>query len=395
MNPTSLCLLGSLTSLFDPLIQFLRNAFGEGLTFQIALSLILFILFFILAKTISYLLKRIIKPIVVRSKTDVDDKILHIIEGSSYKLISLLGVYLALLTFRHGLAHVSLTTKMTLVQEYPSLISILAVLDNLFFILLIIMMLIIISQIGVVILDWYAEKMNASENKDLSGSLFPLLKKLVKLIFAIFALIIVLRKFNVDISAFVVSLGVGSLAIALAAQETISNMISGFIIMIDRPFRIGDRIKIGNEIHGDVVSIGIRSTRIIDFDKNYLIIPNNDIVKSRIINLTYPTTSTRVVIDLPVAYQSDIDKVKKIALAVAASDPDTDQNDQPEIYITRFGEHALEFRLAVRTKDYQLSFALGCRLKEAIYRRFLEEGIDIAVPQRIVQIVNSDQQNKS
>ena len=165
--------------------------------------------------------------------------------------------------------------------------------------------------------------------------------------------------------------------------------------MIDRPFRIGDRIKIGNEIHGDVVSIGIRSTRIIDFDKNYLIIPNNDIVKSRIINLTYPTTSTRVLIDLPVSYQSNIDKVKEIALRVANEDPDTDKNDPPEIYIMRFGEHALEFRLAVRTKDYQISFALGCRLKEAIYRRFQDEKIDIAVPQRLIQIVNSDKQDNS
>ena len=291
--------------------------------------------------------------------------------------------------------HVSVVTKLTLVQEYPALLSVLSVLDILFFILLIIMFLIIASQIGVVILDWYAEKMNANENKDLSGSLFPLLKKVLKLIFAVFALIIVLKKFNVDISAFVVSLGVGSLAIALAAQETISNMISGFIIMIDRPFRIGDRIKIGNEIHGDVVSIGIRSTRIIDFDKNYLIIPNNDIVKSRIINLTYPTTSTRVLIDLPVSYQSNIDKVKEIALRVANEDPDTDKNDPPEIYIMRFGEHALEFRLAVRTKDYQISFALGCRLKEAIYRRFQDEKIDIAVPQRLIQIVNSDKQDNS
>jgi small-conductance mechanosensitive channel len=395
MNPSHITSFGSLTSLFDPLIHLLRSILGDGLTFQITLSVILFVLFFVLAKTISYLLKSIIKPIVIRSKTEVDDKILKIIEGSSYKLISLLGIYLALLAFRHGLDHVSVVTKLTLVQEYPALISILSVLDNLFFILLIIMFLIIASQIGVVILDWYAEKMNANENKDLSGSLFPLLKKVLKLLFALFALIIVLKKFNVDISAFVVSLGVGSLAIALAAQETISNMISGFIIMIDRPFRIGDRIKIGNEIHGDVVSIGIRSTRIIDFDKNYLIIPNNDIVKSRIINLTYPTTSTRVLIDLPVSYQSDIDKVKKIVLKVANEDPDTDKSEPPEIYILRFGEHALEFRLAVRTKDYLLSFALGCRLKETIFRRFQDENIDIAVPQRLIQIVNSDKQDNS
>jgi len=392
MNVPAINFLGSLSSIFDPLIHLLRNIAGDGLAFQISLSVILFVIFFVLAKAFSYLLRRIIKPIVLRSKTEVDDKILKIIEGSSYKLITLLGTYLALLAFRHGLDHVSLTTNLKLVQEYPSLVSILSVLDNLFFILLVIMFLVIVSQIFVVVLDWYAEKMNANENKDLSGSLFPLLKKVAKLVFAIFALIIVLRNFNVDISAFVVSLGVGSLAIALAAQDTIFNMISGFIIMIDRPFRIGDRIKIGNDIRVDVVSIGIRSTRIIDFDKNYLIIPNNDIVKSRIINLTYPTTSTRVLIDLPVSYQSDVEKVKEIVLTIAKADKDTDPNDPPEIYIMRFGEHALEFRLAVRTKDYQLSFALGCRLRENILRRFREENIDIAVPQRIIQIINSDQQ---
>jgi potassium efflux system protein len=101
------------------------------------------------------------------------------------------------------------------------------------------------------------------------------------------------------------------------------------------------------------------------------------------------------VIDLPVSYQADIDKVKQVALKIATEDPDTDENNPPEIYIMQFGEHALEFRLAVKTKDYRLAFALGCRLKEAIYRRFREENIDIAVPQRLIQIVNNDKPENS
>jgi small-conductance mechanosensitive channel len=185
-----------------------------------------------------------------------------------------------------------------------------------------------------------------------------------------------------------VSLGVGSLAIALAAQETISIMISGFIIMIDRPFRIGDRIRIGTDILGDVVAIGIRSTKIMDFDRNITIVPNNDIVKSRIINLTYPNILTRVLVEVGVAYGSDIDKVKEVMLKCALENSLRSTDIMPEVNFMKFGDSSLDFRLDVKTDDYKDAFTLGCQLREAIYKAFEKEKIEIPFPQRVVYLKN-------
>jgi small-conductance mechanosensitive channel len=218
----------------------------------------------------------------------------------------------------------------------------------------------------------------------LSGSIIPLLKKVIKIIVFALAVVIVLAKFSIDISAFVVSLGVGSLAIALAAQETLSNMISGFIIMTDRPFRIGDRIRYADNQVGDVVDIGIRSTKILDFDNNIVIIPNNEIVKSRLVNITYPNSLTRVVVDVGVAYGSDISKVKEILLDIAKNDPDCSKQIPPDVFFINFGASSLDFRLVARTDDYKNAWAMQCRMREKIYEEFNKHKIEIPFTQIVV-----------
>ncbi len=233
-------------------------------------------------------------------------------------------------------------------------------------------------------LDWYGERYDGQESRNLRGSLIPLLKKVTKILVLGLAIVVVLAKFNVDISAFVVSLGVGSLAIALAAQETLSNMISGFIIMTDRPFRIGDRIRYADNQVGDVVDIGIRSTKILDFDNNIVIIPNNEIVKSRLVNITYPNSLTRVVVDVGVAYGTDITKVKEILLNIANDDPDTSKQIPPEVFLINFGASSLDFRLVARTDDYRNAWAMQCRIREKIYEEFNKYNIEIPFTQIVV-----------
>jgi small-conductance mechanosensitive channel len=93
--------------------------------------------------------------------------------------------------------------------------------------------------------------------------------------------------FGVNISALITTLGITSLAIALAAQDTIANIISGFLIMIDRPFRIGDRIKLPSGEPVSVLDIGVRRSRFLGEDGSVIIVPNLDLSKSKIVNITY------------------------------------------------------------------------------------------------------------
>ncbi|MCA2005381.1 MAG: mechanosensitive ion channel family protein, partial [Ignavibacterium sp.] len=271
-----------------------------------------------------------------------------------------------------------------LIETYPFLDNLVVIIEALLFISLIIILLIVAFRYINVFLDWYSEKYDSTENRNLKGSLVPLLKKVSKIILFALAIVIVLAKFNVDVSAFVVSLGVGSLAIALAAQETLSNMISGFIIMTDRPFRIGDRIRYADNQVGDVVDIGIRSTKILDFDNNIVIIPNNEIVKSRLVNITYPNSLTRVIVEVGVAYGTDIKKVKEILLKIANEDPECSKQVPPDVFFINFGASSLDFRLVARTDDYRNAWAMQCRMREKIYEEFNKNNIEIPFQQVVV-----------
>ncbi|MEP0860752.1 MAG: mechanosensitive ion channel [Ignavibacterium sp.] len=366
------------------IFNFIRDLVKDDLLYRVILVIVVIVLSFFASKFLAFILKKIIKPFVSKTKTDLDDKILAASGSAIYRLSFIAGIFLSVEIFKDGIKSESKFLPKPLIEIYPFLDNVVVITEALLFIALVIILLVVSFRYINVLLDWYSQKIDASDNRNLSGSLIPLLKKVSKIILFALAVVIVLAKFNVDISAFVVSLGVGSLAIALAAQETLSNMISGFIIMTDRPFRIGDRIRYADNQVGDVVDIGIRSTKILDFDNNIVIIPNNEIVKSRLVNITYPNSLTRVVVEVGVAYGTDIKKVKEILLNIANNDPDCSKQIAPDVFFINFGASSLDFRLVARTDDYRNAWAMQCRLREKIYEEFNKHNIEIPFTQVVV-----------
>lgn len=138
----------------------------------------------------------------------------------------------------------------------------------------------------------YVER--SQEDTQLDANFTSLLSKLLKLVIFIIALIIILDRFGININSFIVSLGIGSLAVALAAQETLANIIAGIVILIDRPFRIGEKIQTSNGTVGTVEQIGIRSSRLITLDGKILIVPNTELTKTSVINLSYDSTNYKI-----------------------------------------------------------------------------------------------------
>jgi MscS family membrane protein len=366
--------------------NYVRELIGNDLLFGLTVSVAIIIISFLFAKILSFLLKKIIKPFTAKSKTVLDDKILEVAESATFRLIIIGGFYLAIGNLREGYLLFEENASANFAKAYPYINTILVALDYILYIAFVFILLLLTYRIITIVFDWYADKINAGENRDLSGSLFPLFKKVVKIIIAALAVVIVLSKFKVDISAFIVSLGVGSLAIALAAQDTLSNMIAGFIIMVDRPFRIGDRINYAAGETGDVVSIGLRSTKILNFDSNLVIMPNNEIVKSKIVNVTYPNILTRVIIEVGVAYGSDLKKVREVMLKAANNHALISQEIPPDVVLIEFGDSSLNVRLAARTDDYRNAWTMQCELRETIYEEFNKAGVEIPFPQRVVHM---------
>jgi len=146
----------------------------------------------------------------------------------------------------------------------------------------------VIHRIADAALGWYKQKIAAKTKTLLDDKLVPIFKRTVKVAIWVTALLVILPFYGVNISALITALGVSSLAIALAAQDTIANVIAGFLIMVDTPFVEGDRIKLPSGEIVEVLDIGVRRSKFLSEDKAIVIVPNVDLSKSKIVNYTSP-----------------------------------------------------------------------------------------------------------
>jgi small-conductance mechanosensitive channel len=198
------------------------------------------------------------------------------------------------------------------------------------------------------------------------------------------ALIVILKHFNYDIFSLVTALGVGSLAVGMAAKDTLAHMISGFTLMLDRPFRIGDRIQLAGGQVGDVLDIGLRSTKIKTLDNQQLIIPNSDLCNTILTNQAFPDVRAKGRINVGVAYGSDVERVKQLLVATALEVEAVLQDPPPEAYFASFGDSALSMALFFWVDEYATLFAVTDRINTQIIRCFRENNIEIPYPTRSV-----------
>jgi MscS family membrane protein len=162
----------------------------------------------------------------------------------------------------------------------------------------------------------------------------PMVAKGTTLTVGLILVVVVAKHFGQDVTSLVAALGVGSLAIGLAAQQTLGNMIAGFVLLVDRPFRPSDRIRLASGEAGEVVEIGVRSTRIVLGDRNLLIVPNAELVNSRVVNFTFPSSVTRGEVKVLVAHGTDVDRAAAILTGIAAGDERVQANPAPSVRVS-------------------------------------------------------------
>ena len=231
----------------------------------------------------------------------------------------------------------------------------------------------------------FAEK----SESDWDDRLIELLELVAKYVIWFAAVILILATFKVDITPFLAGASLAGLAVALAAQDIISNFFGGAIITVDKPFRVNDRIKVDTYV-GDVVSIGPRSTRIRTLDYQIVTIPNNKITTNIIVNYAMPDQKLRIAIPVSVAYGSDINKVKKVLLEIAQNVVGKTQyllaDPAPKVFFLEFGDSGLKFVLYVWAKAYNLPDEVKDAVNSQIAERFSAEGIEIPFPQLEVSL---------
>lgn len=219
---------------------------------------------------------------------------------------------------------------------------------------------------------------------DIDNRVVPMLAKIVKFTIWLVALLLVVGMFMADITPILAGAGIAGIALALAAQDILGNIFGGTVIAMDKPFGVGDRIKY-NALVGDVVQVGLRSTRLRTLDNRIVTIPNKKLTDNEVMNYALPDSTLKIYIPFSVAYGSDIKKVKKILLEIACDAAEKTAwvrtDPAPLVYFLEFGESSLNGKLIVWTNNYDYEWDVQDWINEQIDERFKNAGIEIPYKQ--------------
>lgn len=356
-------------------MDWLEHILKNDVLYHTAIALIIIAASWFIASAVKGTLGWFGRKVLVKTETLLDDLIVEVVRKNIRALMLVFGLRVAIREVRKAM-----------MVEGETLGQILEYLDALAYLAVVVVFLKIAAGVVRVFIEWYLSRLSDEGAPQLKKTISPLISKITGLLLGMVAVIIILDHFGVNIGSLLVSLGVGSLAVALAAQDTLANMIAGFVILVDRPFRVGDRIELPSGQVGDVTQIGLRSTRILNFENNLIIVPNAELVKGRITNFSYPHNQTRAMLKFGVAYGVDPDRVRTILLSIANAHPDILKDPQPEVFFTAMNDSSVEFTLVARAADFLKRYKAECDMREQAYRVFGKEGIEIPFPQRVVHM---------
>jgi MscS family membrane protein len=203
-----------------------------------------------------------------------------------------------------------------------------------------------------------------------------------KLAILILAFALILTNWGIHVTALIAGLGIAGLAVGLALQGTMANILGGLALIIDDTFNVGDTIHLDTGETGEIIHVGLRSTKILTDDAQLIVMPNSALANAKITNFSLPTPHLRIVIDVNVAYGSNANKVRKILLGSLKGVKDVMKHPEPIVHFKDMAESALQFQLKFFIDDYRNRHNLRSEVVQRVYENLQLAGIDIPFPTR-------------
>ena len=329
------------------------------------ISILIIVAAIVIVKLITLLSKRVLKPLTDRTKNQLDNIIFYSLEPPFKFAIILLGIWIAI----HRLV-------------YPD--SFVKVVDNIYRILIVLDITWVFARLFSGLLQVYWGRRSDGQN----NKMLPIIKRTILVVVWIIGLVIALSNVGVNISALLGTLGIGGIAFALAAQDTVKNVFGAFTLLTDKPFNIGDTIRF-DSIEGTVIDIGIRSTRIMNYDKRIITIPNYKITDSSIINIS-SEPMRRVVLNLGLTYGTTAEKMNEalkilIALPQKVENVSSSPSDVVAVF-TEYSDSALGIMYIYYIKKQGDILGVTSNMNTEILASFNKAGLEFAFPTRTVYI---------
>jgi small-conductance mechanosensitive channel len=336
------------------------------------------IIAFSVAKVVNYILRVWAVKLTVRTKTDLDDMLIKAMRRPILLGFVLYGFYYALTTVSYLLPHAeTVNLAFLFIEVYFTAY--------------------VISKFIVTFIDWYAKEVAVKTESKMDDHFLPPLKKVVYIIALLVSTIFLMDRLGVEITTLIATLGIGGLAVALALQDTLSNFFAGSYTTLERSIRLNDFIQLETGETGYVTEIGWRTTKIRKLDNNVVIIPNNKLAQSKIINFDLQDGRMSVGLACGISYDSDLDKVEKIALEEtekimkkhSSIDP---KKYPPTVRFNEFGDSNIKFNIWFNVKQAKDQFREKHELIKSLKKRFDKEGIVIEYP--IVRVYGKEKQKR-
>lgn len=331
-------------------------------TADIISALLIIVFAIILAKVVKFFVVNVAPHLVSKTETTLDDEVIKAINGPLQVFIVALGVYMAFAAL----------------NDLPGIIS-----NNLGMVLTVVLIYIaayLVANLATALINWYKNDIAPHTGSDLDDVLMPFMNKAVGVIVYILATLMAISAMGQEITPLLATVGVGGIAVALAAQELLSNLFGAISILGDRPYKVGDRIEMDDGLSGDVTEIGLRSTRVKTVDGRIIVIPNADISKSMIINYSQPDPKMRYDIKVGISYDSDVEKASKILLEIANGTEGVLKEPAPNVYVKDLGNFSVNMLMQVWMNDYKLNWEVPDKIYRETLKRFAAEKIDIPYP---------------
>jgi small-conductance mechanosensitive channel len=315
------------------------------------------------------LIRRLLPRVVRRTGTELDDRLLQAVGPDLRRLVVVLALEFA-------------TRQLSFLSpELKTLFS------DAYFVLALIMGARITWRLIDLADEWYRRRLAEEGRLDSLDAVLTLLVRLGRAVVGVVAISILLTHFGVNITAFAAALAVGGLALALAAKDVIADAIEGFIILVDRPFRIGDRIEI-QEVGtwGDVTEIGLRTTRIRTRDNRVVIVPNSVIGANQVINYSYPDPRYRIQTHVGVGYGADLEAARRIIIDTIRQVEGVLPDKPVDALYIEMGDSARILRVRWWIESYVETRQMVDRVHTAMERALDEAGVEMPFPTQSINL---------
>lgn len=330
--------------------------------------LVITIIIAFLAKII---LKQVLKPLAKKTKTKIDDLIIKSLSSIIFYIVFLVGLKVG-------------------VQNFELRENVQTVFDGIINTLLILAVsLLLLRIIGNFAQQWMREwKFRTKTTAD--ERLIPLFQKILKAVVIILAVIFVFSAWKINISPLLATVGIAGLAIGLAVKDTLSNILGGLQLVLDKTFKVGDKVQLESGEMGVILDIGLRSTKLKTYDNEIIYIPNGYLANAKIKNFTHPDVSIRVNVNFGVVYGSDTEKVQQVVLEAIKKIETVIEEPEPVVQFLKMSDFSLDFVARAWVKSFTEAYSTQLKMTDEIYNALNKANIGIPFPTRTVYTKKTD-----